>query len=171
MPIMAESKSNKQFELPSEGVQPAVLAEVRDLGLVDVVYNGVSSKKPKVLFRYQLAELDGEGQPKRVYSRFTKSLHEKAALRKHIQQMFGKPVPASLDLEKLVGSQVQLVITHNEVGDKKYANIQAVLKPAAGAKKIEIIPIPKKDEVKAAVAQTTNAITEANPITDEDIPF
>ncbi|HEY6766607.1 MAG TPA: hypothetical protein VI386_17750 [Candidatus Sulfotelmatobacter sp.] len=173
MPILAEAKSTKQFALPKEGLQRAVLAEVRDLGLVDTTYKGVTKKTPKVLFRYQLEELDEEGQPKRLYTRMTLSLNEKAQLYKHIKQMFGKVPPATLDLEKLVGTNVQVVIAYNQVGDRTYTNIETILKPTPGAAKLEIVPIPKKDAAKQEVAAAlkSNAIAEENPVTDEDIPY
>jgi len=176
MPLIAEAKQGKDFEIPKEGTVQATLAEVRDLGLVDTVYNGVAKKTHKVMFRWQLAELDSEKQPKRVYERFTLSLHEKSGLYKRIKGLFGKEPPQSLDLEKLVGTNTNLVIVHNENKKdpaKPYANIAATLKLSPGTPKLEIVAIPKKDEVKAAVAASlkSNAITEANPITDEDIPF
>jgi hypothetical protein len=174
MPIMAETKSSKNFEIPKEGTVQAVLAEVRDLGLIDVVYNGQSKKVRKVLFRWQVAELDSEKQPKRLYKRYTLSLHEKASLRKDIKQMTKKDPPATLDLEKLVGLNNMIVVTHADNPkdpQKPYANIAAFLPLAAGTPKLEIVAIPKKDELKAEVAKASNAITEANPITDDDIPF
>jgi len=176
MPIMAETKSSKNFEIPKEGTVQVALAEVRDLGLVDQVYNGQSKKVHKVLFRWQVNELDSEKQPKRLYKRYTLSLHEKAQLRKDIKQMTKKDPPASLDLEKLVGLNNMVVVTHADNpkdAEKPYANIAAFLPLPAGTAKLEIVPIPKKDEVKAAVAQSlkSNAITEENPIDDTDIPF
>lgn len=170
MALIAETKTSKSFELPNEGTVQAVLAEVRDLGLLDQVYQGVAKKVHKVLFRWQLAELDSEKQPKRVYERFTLSLHEKATLRKRIKGLFGKEPPATIDLEKLVGTNTNLVIVHAEGKEgKNYANIAATLKLSPTQKKIEIVAIPKKDDKPAVGA--SNAITEANPIDDSDIPF
>lgn len=175
MPLMAEMKSTTSFELPKEGTVQAVLAEVRDLGLIDTIYNGKAKKTHKVLFRWQLSELDEEGQPKRVYERFTLSLHEKAGLRKRIKQMFSKEPPASLDLETLVGTNVNLVIVHapSKDGSKTYANIAAVLKLTPGAKKLTIVDIPKKDDIAAAVRQSEREEENPNATAFEDtqIPF
>ena len=179
--LIAETKQGKDFELPIEGTVQAVLAEVRDLGILDQVYNGIAKKVHKVLFRWQLEELDSEKQPKRVYERFTLSLHEKAGLRKRIKGLFGKEPPATMDILKLVGVNTNLIIVHNESvknGEKKmYANIAATLKLKEGQAKLEIVAIPKKDEVKAAVAAAMASAKPAAPvvvsseITDEDIPF
>lgn len=163
MPLVAETKTGKNFELPKEGTVQAVLAEVRDLGLLPQTYNGVTKTVHKVLFRYQLAELDSEDQPKRIYERFSLSLHEKSGLRKRIKQIFGKEPPSTLDLETLIGVNMSLVVVHAE--NKKdpsrpFANIAAVLKLAPGTPKLEIVKIdPPK------------AVTEENPITDNDLPW
>lgn len=178
MPLMAETKTGKDFELPTPGTVQAVLAEVRDLGLVDSVYNGVAKKTHKVLFRWQLAELDSEKQPKRAYERFTLSLHEKAGLRKRIKQMFGKEPPTTLDVLTLVGTNAQLVIVHNENPknpEKPFANIAAVLKLAPGTAKLEIVKIdPPKNKGTVASTPATgpdSAVTEANPIEESEIPW
>jgi hypothetical protein len=173
--IIAEAKQYKEFELPAEGTVQAVLAEVIDKGIEDVIWKGVAKKVHKVSLRWQLAELDAEKQPKRVYEKFTLSLDPKAKLYARIKGLFGKEPPASLDLEKIVGTNTNLVIVHNAGTDKQgkaktYANIAATLKLQPGQAKLAIVPIPKKDEVKAEVAKSL-AVTEANPITDDDIPF
>jgi hypothetical protein len=119
------------YELPSEGPQAAVLADVIDLGLQDTAYG----KKMKVRFVYVLAENDSNGREKRAFGTFTKSLNEKARLRKHLSQLgvkFG-PDTKSVDIEALVGQQVTLVLAIEDgTGGKQFANIVSVMKPAAG---------------------------------------
>ena len=181
MPLMAEKPTGKTFELPSEGTVQAVIAEVKDLGMLDTVYNGIAKKTRKIQIRYQLAELDTDGQPKRVYERLTLSLHEKSQLYKRIKGLYGKEPPATFDVEKLVGFNCLLVIVHNagqgkDGQPKTYANIAATLKLPPNTPKLEIVAIPKKDEVKAAVAPTlkqavARPVTEADPIDDDSIPF
>lgn len=170
MPLIAETKNGKTFELPKEGTVQGVLAEVRDLGMLDQVFNGKAKKVHKVLFRWQLAELDEEKQPKRLYERFTLSLHEKAGLRKRIKEMTGKEPPPTLDVEKLVGFNNLLVVIHNDKDGKTYANIAACLKLPPGTPKLDIVAIPltKSDIVAAA---KTGPVTEDNPIDDSDLPF
>lgn len=176
MPLIAERKEGKEFEIPKEGTVQAVIAEVEDLGMVEQTYNNETKKVHKLRLRYQLAELDSEGQPKRIYERFTVSMHPKAGLFKRVKGLFGKEPPATFDCELLVGAQANLVLVHNEGKDKQgqpktFANIAATLKLQPNQKKLEIVAIPKKNEVKQAVAATTNAITPENPISDLDIPF
>jgi hypothetical protein len=176
MPIVAETPTGKNFKLATEGTVQAVLNTVKDLGMIDTVFNGVAKKTHKVQLWWQLAELDEDGKsPIYLPERFTLSLHEKAQLYKRVKGLFNKVPPASLDLEKLIGTNTNLVIVHNEGKGKDgqpktYANIAATLKLNPTQKKLEIIPMPKRDEVKAEVAKSL-AVTEANPITDDDIPF
>jgi len=178
-PLIAETPTGKNFELVTEGQHQAVLNTVKDLGMVDTVFNGVPKKVRKVQLIWQTAELDAEKKPKLIFERMTLSLHEKSQLFKRIRGLFGKNPPVTLDLEKLVGTQTQLVIKHSEGKDKNgqprtFANIVATLKLAPGQAWLEIIPLDKiikpKGEVKQAVA-ASNTATAENPITDEDIPF
>lgn len=174
MPIIAENKPSKVFELPKQGTVHAVLAEVRDMGLIDQTWKGVTKKVHKVLFRWQLAEMDAEKppQPKRLYERFTNSLDPKANLYDRIQEMFGKTPPMSLDLEKIVGTNVDLVVVHKEKEGKTYANIAAVIRRAQDAPKLAIVPIPlTKTDMAAAEKSGARPVTEEDPIDDSSIPF
>lgn len=179
MPLIAEKSTGKDFKLPAEGTTQAVLNTVKDLGMVDTVFNGIAKKTHKVQFVWQLAELDDEKKPILIFERFTLSLHEKAQLYKRIKGLFGKEPPASLDLEKLVGTNTNLVLVHNEGKGrdgqpKTFANIAATLKLNAGQKKLEIVPldqiIRKKDDEKKAPAPGS-PVTPDNPIEDSEIPF
>lgn len=174
MPIIAENKPSKTFELAKEGTVQAVLAEVRDLGMLPQTYKGVTKSVHKVLFRWQLAENDAEGQPKRIYERFTNSLHTEANLRKRIFGMFGKEPPMKMDLEKLVGTNVNLVIIHapsKKDPTKTFANIAAILRLTPNTPKLEIIAIPQKEEKVLAGAGTDARNETSDQIGDEDIPF
>lgn len=175
--IAPKPKSN--FEIAKEGVVQAVIAEIRDLGLQKETYNGQEKETHKILMRWQLGELDAKNnnEPKRIYEKFTFSLHEKAKLRKRVTQIFKKEPPETFDFSKLVGVQRNVVIEHNVGKDgKTYANIGSILPLNAGQAKLEIVPIKMKDEVKTAVAQTlkqavARPVTEADPIDETDIPF
>lgn len=179
MPIIATTPEGKDFKIASEGTVQGVLNSVEDLGLEDVIFQGVAKKVHKIRIWWQLAELDEDGKtPIFLPEKFTLSLHEKAQLFKRVKGMYGKQPPATLDIEKLIGWQGNLVIVHN-ASDKKldsegkpkvYANVAATLKLQANQKKLEIVARPKREK-STTVAPKSNAITEANPISDEDIPF
>lgn len=59
----------------------------------------------------------------------TPSLHEKSALFAFIKSVTGKAPDASFETESLIGSYVDVVIQHSEVGDNTYANIISVRQP------------------------------------------
>ena len=127
---MALKVSINSYELPGEGIQPAVLADVVDLGIQDTNFG----KKDRVRFVYLLNETDAKGEPKRAFQTFTKSLNEKASLRKTLTQ-FGQKFESGVevDLESYVGKQVTLVIAIEDGTDgKKYVKILSIMKAAAG---------------------------------------
>lgn len=180
MALIAERKAGKDFEIPAEGTVQAVICEIEDRGLIDRVFNGIAKKNHEIRLWWQLNAKDSEGKTFYLPENFTLSLHEKSKLYKRVKGLYGKEPPQSLDVSKLVGANSNLVIVRNEGKDKMgepkvYANVAATLKLTAGQAKLEIVPRPKKDAVKAEVAATlapkSNAITPENPITDEDIPF
>jgi hypothetical protein len=127
------SITQKAYELVSEGMHAAVLADVVDLGLVDTDFG----KKHKGMFVYFVEERDSEGKQKRMFQRFTVSLNAKATLVKILAQLGIKVEGAEADLDALVlGKQVQLLISHAD-GDgqnkgRKFANITAITKPQVG---------------------------------------
>lgn len=118
------------YELPKAGEQPGVIADIVDLGLVDTAFG----KKDRVRFVFVLAEKDAEGRQKRVFITATKSMNEKATLRKTLVKLGAKidPKAKTVNLEPFVGQQVNLFI-EIETGDdsKEYPKILAFRKPAA----------------------------------------
>ena len=180
MPITVNINSGADFEPVSEGVHAAVLADIVDLCVVDTAFG----PKEKVQFIWLTDEADENGRTKYLFKRYTKSLHEKAALRKDVKAILGKDIEgSSFDLESLIGRNNQLVIQHSESNQGKvYANVIGILKAAVK------LPIPadfqrKKDKAPAdfkkpaasvkaagggkAVAQAVAAPFQA---TDEDLP-
>jgi len=71
-----------------------------------------------------------DGTRQCVWSRgFTPSLNEKANLRKFLRQWLGRDLTSAelteFDTENLIGKTGQVVVTHDNVDDKTYANIVA----------------------------------------------
>ena len=198
MAIVININSGKDFEPVSEGVHAAVLAEVVDKGIQPTPFGD----KHKVMLVWLTDEADEDGKTKLVFQSFTASLHEKAGLRKAVKAIRGKDLgadEANFDIESLKGSQVQLVIQHNESNSGKvYANVQAIMKAKPGAR----VTVPSDFEFKlkdktenaataqqprpsvgvgagvkaagggrAVAATAYSRPTNPAPITDEDIPF
>jgi hypothetical protein len=185
MPIVVNINSGADFEPVSEGVHQAVLADIVDLGPIQTAF-GV---KDKVQFVWLTDEADETGRTKYLFKRYTKSLHEKASLRKDVKAILGKDIDgASFDVETLLGRNNSLVVQHSEGNDGKvYANIIGIMKPTTR------IAIPadftrKKDKAPssfgqqrqtpspvsgraAAAAVLAPARAAATPISNDDIPF
>lgn len=149
------SGGNRNVPVHPDGVFPAVLADIRDMGMRESTWNGETKMKHKVLFVFLTDEVFGSevedpvtgemvevpeflvGRPRAVSQMFTMSLHENAALRKFIKQWFGRDLPdeeikKGFDLESLIGRQCQLNIGIDERNGRHYANINAVMKLGRG---------------------------------------
>lgn len=149
MGITVNINSGKDYEKLPEGVFPAVLADIVDLGVQDTQYG----PKEKVRLVWLTNQVDSEGHTMRAFETFTKSLHEKAGLRKRVDPIIKAnnlaPIPdkGTYDLDALLGINRRLVIQHNESakGDV-YANVTSTLTPDPG----QTIRIPSDFKRKEA---------------------
>jgi hypothetical protein len=116
------------YPVPDEGLHSAVLVDAVDLGTLETPWG----PKEKVSLIFELTSTDEDGSHFIVGKRFTRSLNEKASLRKFLEKWKGsKYTPAELqqgvDLENLIGLSATLFIVHNETEERTYANIESVL--------------------------------------------
>lgn len=155
MPLMV-TKPEGNFTIAPEGSHVAVITEVKDLGVVETNFG----PKEKVRIKWEIAQRDGEGRRISAIQQFTKSLHEKSSLYKALKSILGREPGKSFDLETLVSTNAQIVVTHTEKEGKTYSNIAAILKVPAGTP-----VLPAKD------SGSGGAITAKNPITDADVAF
>lgn len=173
MPV-ATAVSGKEFKKASEGTHQSVLNSIDDLGIEDVVYQGKSKKVHMLRLFWQTEEKDDDGSPVFVTEKMSLSLHEKSKLYARVKGLFGKNPPASLDTDKLIGTNTNIVVVHNPGKGanegKTYANIVATLKLRPDQKKLEIIPRKKKEDA-TPLSNAGTAVTEDNPITSEDVPW
>lgn len=115
------------------GDHPAICISVIDLG----VQKTINGNKPLLMLTWELPgqlvtfkDDDGKEQtkPRVISRRFTKSMHEKATLRKAIERMRGAKFTdaqaSDFDLSTLPGKACMLEVVHNVKGDKTYANIE-----------------------------------------------
>jgi hypothetical protein len=163
------SRPKREYTPAPEGTHAAVCCDVVDLGLVRTQWG----MKPKVKISWQIDKKnsDNEDRPFVVSQRFTRSLHEKAELRRVLEDWRGKDLsPQELeefDLEKLLGANCQLRVVHKIVeGGETYANVRSVAPPAAGAK-LKVSP----DYVRQRERQEQTLHDAPNEISDDDIPF
>lgn len=137
MPIYARKKESDYSPAP-EGLWPAVCVDVVDLGILDSPFG----PQVKIEIRWQLEEEDPKtGKRYLVVQRYTPSLHQKSKLRPLLEAWRGKKFTPEeekkFDIEKLLGANCQLSITHNIKDEGRvYSNVQAVVPPARNATKI-----------------------------------
>jgi len=127
-------KDRKEFQNCPEHTGPAVLVDVVDRGEKEVEYNG----EKKVINKFTLSWLTDEkmdnGEPFIVFDWFTRSLHPKSKFAGAFRQIMGRGITeedytdGKFDVEKLIGTGALVQVTHNQVGEKTYANIESYMK-------------------------------------------
>jgi hypothetical protein len=185
MAIIAKAGGDGQSFAPAPaGVHQAVCVDVVDLGLLDVTWQGVKKTQHKVNIAWQIAEDRDDGKPYLVFKRYTLSLHEKAGLRKDLESWRGKKFTRDeemgFDIERLIGVNCLLNITHNEVKEKTYANVVSIMPLAKGMATISVRDYVRKMDRQPATAEPPDRDEDtipppndedAPPLTDDDITW
>lgn len=158
---MLIQNSGKTYEKPDSGLFTGVLA--------DIVYieNKPSQYGPRNVARlvWILDAKDKNGNNYEVMAEASQSMNEKArlyGLAKDIRN--GTPPPVPFELDELIGSVNQLVISREKSvdGTKDFANIKAIIPAKPG----EVFKIPagfvrRKDRPKNGPASTTTVSAPA----------
>jgi hypothetical protein len=132
MSLTLTCKDTGDFKPHPEGIHPAVCVDVMDLGLVETEFQGQKKMVNKVKVTFESEALTEDGIRCTVSKNFTASLHPKAKLAEFLGKWRGRPVlpGESIDLQKLLGANCTLVISHQQsLAGKTYASIDAVSKP------------------------------------------
>jgi hypothetical protein len=131
MPIYASAGSGTKFTPAPAGTHAAVCCDVRDLGILEQTWKGVTKKKHMVLISWQINEDRDDGKPYLVSKRYTNSLHEKSTLRKDLQAWRGRPFSDAelkqFDLETIITKPCLLGVMHNDSNGTTYANVTSVM--------------------------------------------
>jgi hypothetical protein len=182
--IATAGGDGKTFTPAPSGVHQAVCVDVVDLGMLETTWQNQTKKQHKVNVAFQIAEDREDGKPYLVFKRYTLSLHPKAGLRKDLESWRGKQFTREeelgFDIERLIGVNCLLNVTHNHVGDRTYANVVSIMPLAKG-----MPPIKARDYIRKVDRQPETApapfhvsdeemggaeLTHAD-LTDSDIPF
>lgn len=124
MALQISNAPTRQFETAPEGVFPATLIEVKDLGIRSTKYGD----QHQVRFAWDLdSTLPKAGGKFRVFEVFNFTWAEQSKLRKAVANLIGTEPPSSFDLETLLGMQANLVLKHDQVSGRVYSNIKAVV--------------------------------------------
>lgn len=138
------SGSHKDFEPIEAGTYAARCISMIEIGTITESFQGEEKRMRKVRITWELPteqkvfkEENGE-QPYVVSKEFTLSMHEKATLRKYLQdwrgQAFTEAEAKAFDISVLLGKPCMLSVTHkvSEKNGKTYAEIAGVSKLMKG---------------------------------------
>ena len=135
--LIAPVKGGADFDPIAEGVYPAIVVGVYDVGTHHSEKWGKDQRK--IVLSWEIPgerieiERDGETQnlPRLVSSTYTLSLNEKSSLRRVVQALEGHALTdaeaETYDLFDLAGRACQLQITHTTRDSRTYANVSAVM--------------------------------------------
>lgn len=128
-----EKPKGWNFQLVPAGNHVAVCWRVCDLGTQTTTWQGEAKSSRKVMLSWEIPDesviVDGEAKPMIISSRYTFSMHEKAALRKDLESWRGRPFvdtdfgPTGFNIKNLLGKGCMLNVVHREKDGKTYANI------------------------------------------------
>jgi len=138
-------KEENTFEKSEDGLYPAVVQSVHDLGLQNITWQGQNKQQQKIVFVFEIDNRIKTGKftgERFVFSKkYTLSGHAESNLMKDLTSWRGKAFTAeelaSLDLEKMRGKNCQLLIESIEKNGKKYQNIGKILPAKKDAAKLE----------------------------------
>ena len=124
MKLTAKGQGDFTPHPETDGLVKAVIVDVTPPKTVETPYG------PKEKFRivYETEMLREDGSRYCVWSPgYTPSLNEKSGLRRDLRRILGRDLTAQecdeFDTESLVGKGVQLIVQHDQRGEKTYANI------------------------------------------------
>lgn len=143
MAIIVSNNGGGSFTPHPEGPFATTCADVHDLGMVEVTWQGTTKNQHKIDIYFYCGETvekeyDGEKRtvPLLVRSRFTATLDDRGRLRPFLESWRGKKFTPeeekAFDLETLILAPAFIQVSHNEVNGKTYANIDAIMRMPKG---------------------------------------
>ncbi len=151
MGFIASDTGGGNFKRVPSGVFIGRCYSLIDLGTQTTAANAqyAESSKPKLQVGWELfgddedgnpltIEIDGKEMPLTISKRYTRSLNEKASLRKDLSAWRGRDFTdeeaKAFDVSKLIGAYCMVNVTTSETNGKTYSNV-AGLTPLPGALK------------------------------------
>lgn len=149
---MIVSSSGGDYKPVPEGTYIAICIRVIDLGTQVATYKGADKIQRKVLVSWEVPEVraedkDGKDMPALISTRYTASLHEKAALRRDLEAWRGRRFTEDelrgFDLKNVIAQACQIQVLHTERDGSTYANVSAIMALPKGYQK----PTPEHSTV------------------------
>jgi hypothetical protein len=164
MPIVISDQRQSKYALATEGLHKAEIVSVKDIGDIETPYG----PKPHVQFVWILLdERDAKDKYVTLMQRYPRSVGEKARLRKLLNEL-GIKDPLGFDLEKLLNTKADIVVSHNVSGNRTFANISTVV---AGTVRIPTAEDRAEHARKQQEAARENGHTRAEEPIDDDLGF
>ena len=142
MGIFANATRNStEFEQVPVGSWNATCYKIVDVGTSMNEFNGETKPRHGVFLFFEVRDkLMTDGRPMSMYREYTLSLHEKSALRQHLQQWRNKPFTQeellSFDLQNVLGRSCKIEVAKNENGNNKIVGIYSA---EGGSKKVPTV--------------------------------
>jgi hypothetical protein len=135
-----QSASSSGFTTHPQGAHAARVIRVVDLGTQMVQSMGQTKFQPKVLIAWETAHLiesgEHKGKPSLITARYTASMHEKANLRKMLEDWRGMKMTddeaRKFPMKSIIGKTCMINVVHRTNGDQTYANVTSVFKLPPG---------------------------------------
>lgn len=128
MPLIASNKTD--YQLPPADSHIARCYQVVDMGTTFSQFYGKSGHHVRIFWELPNATME-DGRPFTISKRYTLSLHEKSAMRKHLESWRGRKFTneeaQSFDLTKLLGATCLLNVVHNERDGQTQADITSIM--------------------------------------------
>jgi hypothetical protein len=146
--VTASRNAKSDFEIAPAGNHLANCIKVIDLG-TQPGSDQFPKPKRKVKISWELCDetVAETGKPFIINQKYTLSLHENAALCKHLESWRGRPFTDAeadgFDIAKLLGQPCLLNVVHTRSGDNTYANVAAISPVPKG--------LPRKEPVNPLV--------------------
>lgn len=126
--------SSGSFEKCPPGNHLAICYEVLDLGTQELTYQGETRHRHQIWIGWETPEeLMEDGRPFVIGRRYALSSHENSTLRRDLESWRGRAFTdaefgpnGTFTIESIIGKACFLNVVHNDVGDKTYANVEAV---------------------------------------------
>ena len=147
MGLVVSATGDKEYKLCPAGNHLARCYRIIDLGTQKTVWNGVEQAKKQLMITWELhgEDADGnplltdDGKPLVISRRFTPSINKKATLRAFLVAWRGRDFTneelEEFNLRNVIDKWCMVNITHNNKGEKTYANVTSISAVPAALKK------------------------------------
>lgn len=180
MALIVKDAGGKEFKVLDPGLYQAVCSHVIDMG----EHNGQYGVRSKVGIIFELAELRDDGKRYQLSMTQGNTLASKGNLRAILESWRGQKfsdaeLKDGFDLEKLVGANCYLNLTHDIKDNKTYLKINSVVPLPKAIVKIapEFLPVPEwivkltnEGLAMRAKLATEGAVNNHSQIQDDDKP-